>query len=186
MYHNQFFIDQFESIKQELREILSGVDDDLFVSLPANGGWCIGEVISHVNKTTDLYLGQMEAGFNQPTDTLPKGSNNYSLPWSMRKFVQVVSPGYKPKIKTFPAFYPEKRAEMDRIKVEQHFYKNMDRFIAIAKRSEAEDLDLDKIKVRNPIVKLIKMSLSACLTIHDAHTRRHIEQIKRLIPEKVS
>lgn len=185
IYSNQFFIEGFKSSKLSLKELLNDVDDDLFVSQPVGGGWGVGEVISHINKVTDLYLAQMEPGINQPTDNLPKGSGPYNLPWTMLKFVKVVSPDYRPKIGTFPVFYPDKKADLDRKKLVMHYNKNMDRFISIAERAEAEDLNLDKIKVRNPVVKLIKMSLSSCLAIHEAHTRRHLEQIKRLISEKV-
>lgn len=181
MYSNQFFKQSFGSAKTTLTEILKDVDDDLFVSLPTNGGWCIGEVVSHINKTTDLYLRQMEGGINRPVDTLPKGTASYSLPWHMRKFVKVVSPEYRPRVRTFPVFFPEKKADMDRALLIDHFNKNMDRFIAIVEKAESEDLNLDKIKVRNPVVRMLKMSLSASLAIHEAHTRRHFEQIKQLI-----
>lgn len=184
MYSNQLFKDGFESAKHELKQILQEVDDELFVSSPADGGWCIGEVVSHINKTTDLYLGQMEPGLDKPLDELPKGTGSYNLPWSMRMFVKVVSPDYKPRVKTFPVFSPKKHADLDRANLVEHYNQNMDRFIAIAERAEADDLNLDKIKVRNPVVKFLKMSLSACLAIHEAHTRRHLEQIKRLMPEK--
>ncbi len=182
MYTNQIFIDGFQIAKDDLDEILKSVDDALFMSQPIDGGWGIGEVVSHINKVTDLYLAQMEPGINQPTDNLPKGSGPYKLPWSMKKFVKVVSPNYKPKIGTFPVFYPEKKADLDREKLVEHFNNNMDRFIAIAERAESENLNLDKIKIRNPVVKFLKMSLSACLAIHERHTQRHLEQIKRLIP----
>ena len=182
MYTNKNFIEGYQKAKDDLEEILKTVDDDLFVSQPVDGGWGIGEVVSHINKVTDLYLAQMEPGINQPTNNLPKGTGPYKLPWSMKKFVNVVSPDYKPKIGTFPVFYPEKKADLDREKLVAHYNKNMDRFISIAQRAEDDDLNLDKIKVRNPVVKFIKMSLSACLAIHEAHTQRHLGQIKRLIP----
>jgi uncharacterized damage-inducible protein DinB len=182
MYTNQIFINGFETAKSDLDEILKQVDDDLFVSLPVDGGWSIGEVVSHINKVTDLYLTQMEPGINQPTDNLPKGPGEYKLPWSMKKFVKVVSPDYKPKIGTFPVFYPDKKSDLDRNKLIEHYRKNMDRFIAIAEKAEKEDLNLDKIKVRNPVVKILKMSLSSCLAIHERHTQRHLGQIKRLVP----
>lgn len=184
MYSNKFFIDGFNSAKSELEIVLKDVDDELFLSLPTNGGWCIGEVVSHINKTTDLYLRRMEPGIDSITSNLPKGTDSYSLPWTMRMFVKVVSPDYKPRVKTFSVFFPEKKADLDRGKLVEHFNRNMDRFIAIVEKAKAEDLNLDMIKVRNPVAKFIKMSLSSCLAIHEAHTRRHLEQIKRLIPKK--
>ncbi|MGB0345832.1 MAG: DinB family protein [Balneolaceae bacterium] len=182
MYTNKNFIEGFQKAKDDLEDILRTVDDDLFVSQPVDGGWGIGEVVSHINKVTDLYLNQMEPGLNQPMDKLSKGSGPYSLPWTMRQFVKVVSPDYKPKIGTFPVFYPDKKIDLDRNKLVSRFNNNMDRFISVAQKAEDEDLNLDKIKVRNPVVKFLKMSLSACLAIHEAHTQRHLGQIKRLIP----
>jgi len=183
MYSNQFFIDGFNATKSNLYKILKDVDDDLFVSLPSDGGWCIGEVLSHINKTSDIYLKQMEGALNQPNDVLPKGVGTYVLPWKMRMFVKVVSPDYKPRIKTFPVFYPEKKTDLDRTKLVEHYNNNMDRFIAIVERSQSENVNVDKVMVRNPVIKMIKMSLSACLAINEAHTRRHLMQIKRLFPE---
>ena len=161
--------------------MLERVDDDLFVSLPANGGWCVGEVISHINKTTDLYLGQMEPAFKGDLSALPKGTGPYSLPWTMRMFVKVVSPDFNPKVKTFPVFFPDKKVELDRQALVDHYNQNMDRFLRIVELAESHSLDLDKIKVRNPVVKFLKMSISACLAIHAAHTKRHLGQIGRLV-----
>ncbi len=181
MYSNQFFRDGFLALKSELDATLEQVSDDQFLQLPTNGGWCIGEVISHINKTTDQYLGQMEEPFNQDLDRLPNGPDNYSLPWTMRKFVSVVSPDFKTKVKTFPVFFPDKKADLNREEVVSHYHRNMDRFLAIVDTAESHNLYLDKIKVRNPVVKFLKMSISACLAIHEAHTRRHLGQIERLI-----
>lgn len=59
---------------------------------------------------------------------------------------------------------------MNREEVVNHYHRNMDRFLAIVDKAETHKLDLDKIKVRNPVVKFLKMSISACLAIHEAHT----------------
>lgn len=181
MYTNQNFRDSFKNLKTELDSMLESVDDALFVSLPANGGWCIGEAISHINKTTDLYLGQMEPAFKGDLSALPKGTGPYSLPWTMRMFVKVVSPDFNPKVKTFPVFSPEKKADLDRKALMIHYHHNMDRFLHIVEMAETHSLNLDKIKVRNPVVKFLKMSISACLAIHAAHTKRHLGQIGRLV-----
>ncbi len=181
MYTNQYFRNSFNNLKTELDSLLERVDDDLLVSLPDNGGWCVGEVISHINKTTDLYLGQIEQPFKENVDALPKGSDPYSLPWTMRMFVKVVSPDFNPKVKTFPVFFPDKKAELDRQALVDHYNQNMDRFLTIVELAESHSLGLDHIKVRNPVVKLLKMSISACLAIHAAHTKRHLGQIENLI-----
>ena len=174
MYTNQNFRDSFKNLKTELDSMLESVDNALF-------GWCIGEVISHINKTTDLYLGQMEPAFKGDLSALPKGTDPYSLPWTMRIFVKVVSPDFNPKVKTFPVFSPEKKADLDRKALMIHYHHNMDRFLHIVEMAETHSLNLDKIKVRNPVVKFLKMSISACLAIHAAHTKRHLGQIGRLV-----
>ena len=65
MYSNLFFIERFQWVNHELNELLEGVDENVFLRVPNHGGWCVGEIISHINKTTDLYLSQMEPPFEK-------------------------------------------------------------------------------------------------------------------------
>ena len=181
MYSNLFFIERFHLVYHELNELLEGVDENVFLRVPKHGGWSIGEVISHINKTTDLYLSQMEPPFDKKGEVLPKGDSEYYIPWTLRAFVKAVSPEFNLKLCTFPAFFPQKKADLKREALLFHFNQNMNRFVKIAERAEKEHINLDKIKVRNPIIKILKMPVSVCLIIHERHTQRHIEQIMRLI-----
>lgn len=181
MYSNLFFIERFHLVNHELNELLEGVYENVFLRVPKHGGWCIGEVISHVNKTTDLYLSQMEPPFDKKGDDLPKGESEYLIPWILRAFVKAVSPEFNLRLGTFSVFYPQKKADLNREALLFHFNENMNRFVSIAEQAEKEHINLDKIIVGNPIVKILKMPVSVCLIIHERHTQRHIEQIKRLI-----
>ena len=183
MYSNLFFIERFHLVNHELNELLEGVDENVFLRVPKHGGWCIGEVISHVNKTTDLYLSQMEPPFDKKGEVLPKGDSEYYIPWILRAFVKAVSLEFNLRLGTFPAFYPQKKVDLKREALLFHFNENMNRFLKIAERAEKEHINLDEIIVRNPIVKILKVPVSVCLIIHERHTQRHIGQIKRLIPK---
>ena len=73
MYSNLFFIERFQWVNHELNELLEGVDENVFLRVPNHGGWCVGEIISHINKTTDLYLSQMEPPFEKKERYYRKG-----------------------------------------------------------------------------------------------------------------
>ena len=70
MYSNLFFIERFQLVYHELNELLE--DENVFLRVPKHGGWCIGEVISHINKTTDVPV-SMEPPFDKKGEVLPKG-----------------------------------------------------------------------------------------------------------------
>lgn len=180
MYTNAFYLNSFEQSKETAQQILAKVDDELFKKKPSPTAWCIAEVLSHINVATGAYLAPMEKKLQQTPNSLPKGSGPYSHPWHFRLLISAVSPESKRKIKTFSIFEPNQIGDLDRATLEEGYVENMDRFCALLNTAVEHELDLGKIKIGNPMVKWVKMSLSACMAVNEAHIRRHLDQIKRL------
>lgn len=180
-YTNEYYRQAFKTAITDLHTLLESVDDPTFSTAPAPGKWCIGEIISHLNITAERYLKIMEAALND--DSLPKKNNSkpYTHPIHIRLFIKVVSPEYKRKTPTVESFEPVNIQQIQREQLVNDFEAYQNRFIALIEKADNKDLHLGKIKVRNPVVNFIKMSLSACFAINEAHQRRHFDQIKNIL-----
>lgn len=123
----------------------------------------------------------LEGKFSGDTTGLVKGSGPYTHPIHLKWFIKAVSPEFKLKMPTFPVFEPVSIKELDKSELLKEFDSIQDRFIELIRRAEKENLELGKIKVGNPVFPILKMSMSSCLAINEAHQRRHFEQIKRAV-----
>lgn len=181
MYTNNFYTEGFNSAKARVNELIDPLDLKTFNTPPKKGSWCVGEVLSHLIKTGNQYVSVLESKLLKGTAGLAKGSGPYTHPVHLKWFIKVVSPEFNPKIPTFPVFEPISIKELDKQELLKGFNSIQDRFINVIKTAETENLDLGKIKVGNPVFPILKMSISSCLAINEAHQRRHFEQIKRAI-----
>ena len=181
MYTNDYYIQAFTSAKATLHSLVDNADIATFNTQPAEGKWCIGEIISHLIKTDKEYLNLLESVLTGDLSKFSKGKGPYKHPFHMRLFIKVVSPEFKKAVPTLPAFEPIEIKKLDKIQLIKEFDEIQDRYVALVEKADKENLHLGKIKVSNPIYSFIKMSVSACLAVNEAHQRRHFEQIKAIL-----
>lgn len=181
MYTNNFYTEGFHSAKATIHELVDPLDLTTFNTPPKKGSWCAGEVVSHLIKTGNQYVSVLESKFSGDTTGLAKGSGPYTHPIHLKWFTKAVSPEFKLKMPTFPVFEPVSIKELDKLELLKELDSIQDRFIEIIKTAESENLDMGRIKVGNPVFPILKMSMSSCLAINEAHQRRHFEQIKRAV-----
>lgn len=181
MYTNDFYRERFNSAKSVLPSLIEDLDDTQFSTRPNASAWCVGEVVSHLINAGNLYLGVLEDKMNDGTDSLPKGSGPYEHPWHLRLFIKTVSPEFRRKVKTLRPFEPMKVEDLDRQKLLSEFDDLQDRFLKLVDIAATNQVDLAKVKVSNPVYAILKMNLSSCLAIMEAHQRRHFQQIEHTI-----
>lgn len=181
MYTNDFYIQAFTSAKKNISNLVADIDDRMFNTPPAEDKWCIGEIISHLIQTDKEYLEVLEDKILGDTSNLKKGNGPYKHPLHLRWFIKVVSPEFKKAVPTLPPFEPIAIKDLDKSQLLEEFKAIQDRYLAIISKAEKENLHLGKIKVGNPIYPFIKMSVSACLAVNEAHQRRHFQQIEKIL-----
>ena len=180
-YTYDYLLNAFEEAKQTARDITGSVSEDVFHQKPAEDNWCIAEILDHLVQAGNEYLPQIKKGLEKQDDDLPRGGDPFTPNIFFRWFIKVVSPEYQRKVPTVKPFEPKlKAAVMDKEQVLDNFLSLQDEFIQLLKKAKLEQLNLDQIKTRNPIVKFIPMSISACFAIQEAHQRRHFEQMREL------
>ncbi|MEQ9091689.1 MAG: DinB family protein [Balneola sp.] len=183
MYTNDFYIQGFTSAKKTIHELVDSIDNQTFNTPPAEDKWCIGEIISHLIKTSTEYLAVLENKILGDTSELKKGNGPYKHPFHLRWFIKVVSPEYKKAMPTIPPFEPKEIKDLNKSELLSEFDVIQDRYLKLLDKATKDSLHLGKIKVGNPIYPLIKMSLSACFAVNEAHQRRHFQQIEEILAQ---
>ncbi len=181
MYTNEYYTEAFTSAKQTLNKFSDEIDHEVFNSSPAENKWSIGEIIDHLITVDSDYLGVIEPKIQGDTAHLPKGSGPFKHPFYIRWFIKIVSPEYGRPIPTISQFEPQTSGNLDKETLIQKLQDIQDRYLAIIEKAQKENLDLGKIKVSNPAYSFLKMSVSACLAVNEAHQRRHFQQIENIL-----
>ncbi len=179
-YTYDYFLDAFEQAKETAKELSQSVGTDVFLRKPAADKWCMGEILSHLVQAGNEYLPQIKKGMSKPDEDLPKGGQPFTPNFLFRWFIYFVSPQYKRPVPTVKPFEPKSADNIDQKKVLSDFLTLQDEFIHLIKKAKLEQLNLDRIKTRNPIIKFVPMSITACFGVQEAHQRRHFEQMKAL------
>lgn len=181
IYTNDYYIQAFTSAKDTIHSLVDDIDTATFNTSPDKGKWCVGEIISHIIQTDKEYLHVLESKMSENISLLPKGNGPYKHPFHMRLFIKVVSPEFKKAVPTLPLFEPIEAKKLNKDQLLKEFDEIQDRYLVIIEKADLENLHLGKIKVSNPIYSFIKMSMSACLAINEAHQRRHFQQIENIL-----
>ncbi len=181
MYTNEFYREGFTKAKSTLASLVEDLDAKQFSTRPSAEAWCAGEIVSHLINAGNLYLGVMDARLKNGVNTLAKGMGPYKHPWHLRLFINMVSPQSERKIKTIPPFEPVDVEELDKETLLSAFNELQDHFLELVDIADTNQVDLAKVKVSNPVYAFIKMNLSSCFAIMEAHQRRHFQQIERTI-----
>jgi hypothetical protein len=179
-YTYDYLLEAFTQAKNTAEALVTNVSNEVFLQKPAEDKWCMGEILNHLTQTGNEYLPQIKKGLNKPDEDLRKGSGPFKPNFLFRWFIGQVSPENRRKLPTVAAFEPIEGPEMNKKDVLNGFLKLQDEFIHILKKAKLEQLDLDRIKTKNPIVKFVPMSLTSCFAIQEAHQRRHFEQMQEL------
>jgi len=181
MYTNDYYLNAFTSAKEKISKLTSELDTHDFNKSPQEGKWSTAEIIDHLITVDSDYLDVLEAKINTDTAHLPKGSGTYKHPFYIRWFIKVVSPEYSRPVPTISQFEPESTGNLDKEVLVQQLLDIQDRYITLIEKADKENLDLGKIKVSNPAYSFLKMSVSACLDVNEAHQRRHFQQIENIL-----
>ncbi len=178
-----WYIRQFEYAKNEAEKLIEPLSKEEFLTRPGEGRWCVGECISHLNSTGNQYYGKVVTGIKKATEKTSKNDNPMRLRWHMQWFVNYLEPPIGFKSKSPGTFKPIQYADLNKEIVLREFQKLQDDLIAQLEFAQSHDFDLASLKVPNPIIPLLKMTVAECIAACEAHQRRHFLQAKNVLKE---
>ena len=165
--------------RARLGALLDGIDDDTFNAKPGPSSWSAAECVVHLNKTHAPYLPVLE---EKAALSRPRASGPFRYGFVARRFIEGMKPGTRP-VPTSGALKPPATnglaSDIDRARAVSRFESDVDRILA--DMDAADGLDLAKIKMRSPVIPLLRMPLGAFFLLLGNHALRHVDQAERAV-----
>lgn len=166
---------QFEALDEEGRTLAEGLDASRFNWSPGPGAWSIGQCFDHLNEVTSMYLDRLEEAIPAARARgLTGETGRYG--WLERWFAREMEPPIKRRLRA-----PRKMQPVPQLDPET----TLARFLGLKARAvdlieRCDGLDMARVKVRNPLFHVVKLSAGAAVSIIAAHERRHLWQARRV------
>jgi len=176
---------QLESYAQHYRDaqaLLHTVADDLsdgaFNWKPDETSWSVGECVVHLNKISKDYLVALESAAGQDD---PRADGPFTYGWLTRMFIKAVRPGSR-SMSTMKSMRPPEtegtRSSIDKARVLARYDEDTERYLALI--SDADGLDLQRIKVASPFLSIARFNLGGLIEALGLHALRHVQQAERV------
>ena len=178
-YSYSDLLNLFNNDLHRIREF-EEIPKDLISLKPDPSTWSAAETLTHIIKFNKMYMAQMKDAMekNEPVKT---EEAQFQPRFLFRQAIRFFEPPYKVKLKTIAPMYPSNKNEEDaRKSIERLADINSD-LIREIESFKNDQLDLDKIRGKNPLISWVSMSLSEFLLLLEAHQRRHFWQVEQTL-----
>ncbi len=171
------FIKNAKIISDEVEERFGSLSAEQLNWKPNADEWSVGQCFDHLITTNNLYFKHIQkvADGNHTNNWYSAIPFVPKLIGTMLK--KMVSPDSPRKIKTFQVFEPT-LSEISK-KIIEEFCENNERLISLMEATMG--LNLNKIKIPEPISIAVNVSLIDAYEILALHERRHFNQAKSVM-----
>ncbi len=164
-------LDELAAIEIDFRTLTDDIPDAHLRWSPDSGGWSILHCLAHVNRTTEQYLPQIDTAIergrrrNMTGDKPSRGTLIGS--W----LIDSLEPPVKRRFKAPKTFQPPPDPDVDTL---EHFVRLRSELRERIVRSSG--LDIGRIRLSSPAMKILRVSLGQAFRLLAAHDRRHLWQ----------
>ncbi|MDO9374814.1 MAG: DinB family protein [Ferruginibacter sp.] len=173
--------DLYEQAEQTISKAIAEwqqLPADYLNAQPGEGSWSAAQCLEHLNSYGRYYLPAMEKAIAaKPGAAQPQ----FSSSWLGNYFYKLMLPdskGMAPKKMKAPKD-SRPAANLNSAKVLSEFISQQERVLQLI--TQAQTVDLQKVKVPISIAKFIRLSLGDTLLFNTAHIQRHVAQAERAI-----
>jgi hypothetical protein len=168
----QTILDDLDKSDSEAQRIIGGLSDAQANWQPRETAWSVAQCLDHLARANTTYAAALLAAVKSGRSVRELRRAPIQPPWFSRFFIRILEPPPKRKL---PA--PKKIVPASRISKEEAlraFLHSQEQVRAVIR--EGSGLDLNRIRFRNPFIRLLRFTVGAGLLIVAAHDRRHLWQ----------
>lgn len=180
-YSYSWFIRQFEQAHHQAHELFTQTKPELLTRRPAPERWSAVECVCHLVAFGDIYSDCMAPAIDQGNETQVNNTTTFAPRIFWQWVIDFFEPPYNIKMQTIQSFRPDRSEQPQPEQALRSFSNLQKRFIQQLNTSKTKGLNLSREKVPHPVLSFLKMSLSECLALTDAHQRRHLWQAQQTI-----
>jgi hypothetical protein len=166
----------FQAIRADAAELLNQLSEVQFFWQPEPGSWSIGHCIDHLIVTGRDSLTNIRRAIElaRLKNLLSPGPFRYSIidKWLVRQ----MEPPPRFKMKAPAAYLP--KMDKDFAGTAADFFQLQDVFIDCLEA--ANGINLSRVKVQNPVSRLIRFSVGQEFAFNVAHEKRHLWQARQV------
>ena len=169
---------QFGANRREAAELCAGLNSVQVNWRPERTRWSIAECLVHLNVSADVYTRQIGIAIEQGRARGLTAPGPFRYGSLSRWLLRGLEPPVRRRSRTPRQFYPPSGVVHDIEDVLTQFRDAGRKWDECLRR--ANGLDLTRVKVRSPVVPLLRFPLGAQFAGQAAHERRHLWQAKQV------
>lgn len=172
----QAVLHELDRTDQEARQLVSSLSEERLNWHPSLTAWSVAQCLDHLGQINSAYIPALQAAL-RPVDRDSGGPYEPIQPgWFGRWFINAMEPPPRRKFKS-PA------------KGKPGLHKSGDEVLSVFIAShnelrslihEAREVNLNRIRFKNPFVSLLRFTVGTGILIIGAHDRRHLWQAKHV------
>jgi hypothetical protein len=171
------FIEDLQRISAAAKSVFGGLSGERLNWKPSAKSWSVGQCFEHLIITNSLYFPNIQ----KVADGTHRNNFFSKIPFAARLTAALMKNSLKPeqsrKMKTFRIFEPAMSDIPSTIF--DDFAANQRELIALIER--VKDLDIEKIKISEPLSAALNLRLSDAFEILAMHEKRHFLQAERVL-----
>jgi len=173
-YHSEFL---------RLKDVAATITEDrpgeVLQLSPEPKAWSVVQIFDHVNTAGQLLLDSMEDRIDGAQREGPFGTPPFEYGVLSRWLVRSMDPPSRWAVPSPTVFEPAPSSVLSPSTTIRDFQSVQERFAHCVKA--AEGLDLRRIRLPSPALRVVCLSLGAWFEASLAHERRHLQQIRRVL-----
>ena len=172
----QTILDELDRTDQEARQLVSQLSAAQFNWQPTPTAWSVAQCLAHLGQMNSVLAAALRTAVRQANKNSVMPRRPIQPGWFGRWFINQMEAPPRRKLKTPKQGIPE--AHKSREEILGAFIAAHDELRSLI--HEARDLDLNRIRFRNPFIGLLRYTLATALLVIGAHDRRHLWQANQL------
>lgn len=177
----QAILNELDRTDAEARQLVSTLTEAQLNWQPGGGtGWSVAQCLDHLARSTALYAPALLEAVRKAKAKASsrRAGTPIQPPWLGRWFIRDLEPPPKRKFKSPKKARPATQ-QLNSANVLKAFLAAHDQVRTVIE--EARELDLNRIRFRNPFLRFLPWTIGTGLLILGAHDRRHLWQAEQVL-----
>ena len=172
----QSVLDELDRTDQEARQLVSELSEVQFNWQPAPTAWSVAQCLAHLGQMNSVLTAALRTAVRQARKNSAMPRRSIQPGWFGRWFIKQMEAPPRRKLKTPKQGIPKGHQSQEEIL--KAFIAAHDELRSLIQ--ETRELDLNRIRFRNPFIGLLRYSVGTALLVIVAHDCRHLWQANQV------
>lgn len=169
-----------EQVTRDVRHLVAPLCDAQLNWRPSDERWSIAECVAHLVASGNVYVGPIARAIERGMARQVYGGADFTPTRIGRWFIAEMEPPPRRRLPTLRRLVPRGLWHRDQLLAD---FEAMQRSL-IHRAIAANGLDLGRIRMRSPLVPVVRLPLGTWFAFLAAHERRHLWQARQVREEE--